>query len=344
MNVLEISNYSAPYAGNFMLSLLDLESRLDDGIMVYLFPMETKNIYYVSEMKHVFYLTGNLIHDTILIRNIIAKYKISVIHSHFSSSEQNFAILLSIVFNSKIRYIKHEHGEIRETSGLRKTIRQFLRYNVDIFIPCNHPIFEQLVHDGVPKEKIFTVTNAVDFSRLDIFEQSKKDDTIQILMFGSDWYRKGGDIAIKAVGMMKNVRLNIALSSGLEAVKENIIRDFGEIPEYVNFLPPRNDVATYYHMADVFISPSRSEGLPYSIIEAMYCETFIVVSDILPQQNIVSEEFMFKSENYKELALKIQSVLQIEEKEIIKREFRETAINNYNLQSWSEKILSIYKA
>lgn len=343
MNVLQIANYSAPYAGNFILSLADLESKLVDGSMVFLFPLKTKEREYVSRLKHVYYLTGDLIHDTFLIYKIIRKHNINVVHSHFSSSGQNLAIMLSIALKSKIRYIKHEHGEVNKITGFRKIIRQFLRLKVDIFIPCNYPISEQLKADDVATKKIITVTNAIDFSRLDVFEEVKKDTTVQILMFGSDWYRKGGDVAIKAIYATGNAKLNIALSWGLDYVKERIINDFGQIPEFVNFLPPRNDVASYYHMADVFISPSRSEGLPYSIIEAMYCETLVVVSDILPQQNIVPSEFMFQSENDKELMTKIQQVLAIDNKEEIRKEFKQAAIANYNMDNWSKKILSIYR-
>lgn len=344
MNVLEIANYSAPYAGNFILSLLNLENKINKGNMVYLFPLATKEISYARELKNVFYLTSNLIEDTKLINDIIKKFDIQVIHSHFTSSKQNFAIMMAILFKPNIRYIKHEHGEVKKISGYRKKIRQFLRSKVDVFIPCNYPIQLQLIEDDVQEKKIKTITNAIDFKRLDKFEKIEiENNNIQILMFGSDWYRKGGDIAIKAIAKMQNITLNIALSSGLELVKELIIKDFGNIPDFVNFLSPRNDIASYYKMADVFISPSRSEGLPYSIIEAMYCETLVIVSDIKPQQNIVSNEYMFQSENYEELISKINYVMEIENKQAIKNELRKLAIDNYNLDNWSEKVMAIYQ-
>lgn len=343
MNVLEVANYSAPYAGNFLLSLGNLESKLDDGVMVYVFPAETKKKSYVENMKHVYYLKGKLIPDTLLIRKIIKDYNIQVIHTHFTSSLQNLMVLINVMFNRSIRYIKHEHGEIKKINGYKGIIRNLLRSRVNLFVPCNYPIVQQLVSDGVPAEKIITITNAIDFLRLDNYEQVKKESGIQVLLFGSDWYRKGGEIAIKALIRIPNVKLNIVLSFGLEYVKERIKIDFGQIPEFINFLPPRNDVATYYRMADLFISPSRSEGLPYSVVEAMYCETMTVVSDIPPQQNLVPSEFMFKSEDVDDLENKVRFALHYANKKELGEKLRHTAIELFNIDSWSSKILQLYK-
>ena len=48
----------------------------------------------------------------------------------------------------------------------------------------------------------------------------------------------------------------------------------------VHVLEPTDDVRTLYSAADVFMSPSRAEGTPYSVMEALSSGTAVVASDI----------------------------------------------------------------
>lgn len=345
MNVLQIANYNAPYAGNFILSLQNLETHID-GDTVYLFPCQANDKAFVSQLHSVYYYSGNVILDLFLICKIIRTHKIDIIHSHFPSSKNNLLLLLcNLLIFRRLIFVRHAHSEHQNALGYRLLIRKILRNYVNIHIACNYPIYTQLVEDGINKKKVITVTNAIDFLRLDQYKDfDKKDDTnIQILMFGSDWYRKGGDIAIKAISEMNNnITLNIVLSHGLDKVKKNILKDFGEIPFFVRFLPPISDIATYYHFADIFISPSRSEGLPYAIIESMYCRTMVIASDILPQQKILPNYLMFKTENHISLKESIDYVLKIDDKSEILNSLHNKSVLEYSIDSWSNKVMQVY--
>jgi glycosyltransferase involved in cell wall biosynthesis len=51
-------------------------------------------------------------------------------------------------------------------------------------------------------------------------------------------------------------------------------------------LIPREKVFEYLHNADLFISTSRGEGLPISVLEAMACRCPVILSDIPPHREI----------------------------------------------------------
>lgn len=55
--------------------------------------------------------------------------------------------------------------------------------------------------------------------------------------------------------------------------------------EYTGLIP-REKVFEYLHQADLFISASRGEGLPISVLEAMACRCPVILSDIPPHQEI----------------------------------------------------------
>ncbi|MBD5095966.1 MAG: glycosyltransferase family 4 protein [Lachnospiraceae bacterium] len=77
---------------------------------------------------------------------------------------------------------------------------------------------------------------------------------------------------------------------GAEDAKGEIRKKAEELglKEKVEFvgLIPRNDVYKYLESADVYISPSKLEGLPISVLEAMYIGLPVVLSDIEPHKEI----------------------------------------------------------
>ena len=55
---------------------------------------------------------------------------------------------------------------------------------------------------------------------------------------------------------------------------------------FAGFVP---DVQVCYHAADVCVSTSRSEGLPFNLMEAMHCALPIVVTDVKGHEDLAQE-------------------------------------------------------
>ncbi len=120
------------------------------------------------------------------------------------------------------------------------------------------------------------------------------------LMFGYDYEGKGVDFAVEAVRLLREregfpVTLTIAVSSRLEEVRMRICAQLcmPGIPDWILLLPPREDVSSYYHMADVFLSPSRQEGFCYALIEAAYSRTPVLASAIDAQKDLALPQSSF---------------------------------------------------
>ncbi|MGH7678903.1 MAG: glycosyltransferase family 4 protein [Gemmatimonadaceae bacterium] len=106
-----------------------------------------------------------------------------------------------------------------------------------------------------------------------------------ILGVGSLIVRKGFDVAIRALGMIRAAgrlgdwRLAIA-GQGVE--RDNLIALAKEcgVEDRVMMLGPRTDIPDLQAAADIFVMPSRWEGLPIALLEAMFAGNAIVASGI----------------------------------------------------------------
>ena len=58
------------------------------------------------------------------------------------------------------------------------------------------------------------------------------------------------------------------------------LRDELRLGHAVHVLEPTDDVRALYAAADVFVAPSRAEGTPYSVMEALSSGTAVVATDI----------------------------------------------------------------
>ncbi|PWH11818.1 MAG: hypothetical protein DDG60_16310 [Anaerolineae bacterium] len=89
----------------------------------------------------------------------------------------------------------------------------------------------------------------------------------------------------------------------------------GGVLERVTFLGHihNHDLPRFYHMADLYISPSHVDGSSVSLMEAMACGLPCLVSDIPANREWVREGhngWLFRDGNATELAAKIQNALQ----------------------------------
>lgn len=94
----------------------------------------------------------------------------------------------------------------------------------------------------------------------------------EFLMFSWDYYRKGADLAIQACDALYAKNKNFVLK--LVPGKEQIVR-----PYLVNCKPVEN-VNELYKTAGCFLHLSRSEGLSYALLEAIYAGLPVICSNI----------------------------------------------------------------
>ncbi len=107
-------------------------------------------------------------------------------------------------------------------------------------------------------------------------------------------YDKGLDVAVQAMAAVRRSAPEAVLVvAGREGNQTEALRALAReagVEEAVRLLGPRSDVADLLGAADVFLAPSRREGLPGSVLEAMALEAPIVASDLPSVREVVGSD------------------------------------------------------
>ncbi len=142
------------------------------------------------------------------------------------------------------------------------------------------------IQNGVDENKFYLVNNT---KRMSLREElGLPKDKILLVSVGHLSSRKNSKMIIEAFQRLESANdlVLIFLGTGkLEQSCKNMIQ-FGD---QIKFLGKINNVDQYLKAADCFISSSKSEGLPNSVLEAIACGLPVLLSNIPPHVEIFED-------------------------------------------------------
>ena len=139
--------------------------------------------------------------------------------------------------------------------------------------------------------------------------------------------RKNHKVILKALEKVKGNFKYIICGQG--AKKEELIKLSKELnlQEKVEFLGYRQDVKEILKTSDIFCFPSKQEGLPVALMEAMASGLPVICSDIRGNKDLIENKkggYLLKSYDIDEYSIKIQ--------ELIENKFLREEMGNFNLE------------
>lgn len=358
MNILFISNYAAPYRGNFIPALGTIENHLSGKAQVYYaFPEEAKRIPWVLTFaqSHIvlflplaFYGKYPHLHSLVSLYRFIRQHAVTTLHTHFIEGCVNLWLLRCLCPN--VHLVANLHNHYIPTGRLWRWRAWLFRNTNDVVIGDSESVSESAYAIGVDKKKVVTILNSIQFSRLDHYEAMSLRDGYDacVLMFGYPWHRKGVDVVAKAINLLNEkgivIRLCIAQSGQVEATNQAIVNTLGYMPAWVYNLPPIEQLADYYNSVDLFVSAGREEGLSYSPIEAAYCSCDVVCSDIPGNPTDIPAIGLYPVEDVEALANLLQQRIKFtqEQKQCNKQQQRTYVYSHYNVEDWADAVIETY--
>ncbi|OQD43078.1 hypothetical protein BUL40_08290 [Croceivirga radicis] len=152
-----------------------------------------------------------------------------------------------------------------------------------------------------------------------------------ILNVGRLSEQKGQEILIQAFAKLAldDWKLILIGEGPKRTEYENLIKELG-LTQKIKLLGKQMDISRHYNRAKIFAFPSRYEGFPNALIEAMYLKLAVISSDCDsgPNEIIINNKngYLFKVDNVDELAQKINTLVNNQEKiELMGNEAHETA-------------------
>jgi len=303
------------------------------------------NIYFLNRKeghKHPKYLLQLL--------KIIIKHKINIIHSHNYGSKM-WSILCKVLTKKiKLVYTIHDSVIVEKMSKINLFIHRMF---IDKSIAISEVIYQDCFKKNINKS--IKIYNGVDTKKfIPNEEKSANNEVFNIINIARiTHYKKGQDILIKALKECKNNGMEFSCSfvggiyeydiESFEYLKDLINRL--ELSEKISFLGNRDDIPELLLMADLFVLPSRYEGLPISLLEAMAAKTPVIASNISGSNDVIKSGengSLFESENYIDLADKIMFLYNNREK---MRELAENAykyVQDFDISVMCEKYNKIY--
>lgn len=360
MRVLELCDYAAKYKGNVIESYEYLSRKCfgADDLMVYAFPqriLPRRDLWYDDfsrESKTAVYSDG-FIKKVLDIRRVVKKNRLDIVHTRFTDLKTDFAVNIACI-GLGVKKIKHYCTSFGKWGGIKK-IAADLCYRKWSVISASDALSDEAFYN-IDAQRKTVINNAVYFPRLDDYDVIKKteigfsENCVLYFMMGYDYTLKGIDLACEAV---KNLRekfdacLAISVSSNVEKITRQITEQLGGFPEWIKILPPRQDIATYYRLGDVYVQASRSEGFCNAIIEAAYCERCVVSSDcegITCHAREKMDFFWFKNGDASDLARSLEEAAFNKDNKSILEKNKISAIENYGVDALAEKLYNEYSA
>lgn len=375
MKILQVCPYFYPYLAGQERYVLQLSKKLSKhGDQVEVFTtnhLALPRFEFIEKISvHRFNMISAPLNNPISIDFLNAFNKMKsfdVIHIH---NEHSFVSFMTCLYNIVLKkpIVLTCHGQLKFGSSFKdlfeklysNTIGRFIFNSATKIIALSEDDKNYIAGFGINDDKILILPNAIDVDYLEkcvsnseIYNElrSKFVDKKLVLYVGRIIPRKGIEYLIKSIGIVakknKNVLFVLIGDGEYKKTAEQLCEETG-VSDHVLFLSGLSDESlfSYYKLSDIFILPSLSEGLPTTILEAMYFNTPVISTDIPGiRSHFKDMALLIPPKNEYELAEKIIKLF--EENELASTlciNGKSYVFNNYTWDRVSESCLKIYNS
>jgi glycosyltransferase involved in cell wall biosynthesis len=244
----------------------------------------------------IFSAQGSVFKFIQIIRRILLIRKYDIVHCHHPNTSFLFLIaLLSIRSRINTPLVFTVHSSYPNYKERNRLFLYIVFKYFDRIVFCSkasYDSFPERYHKIIEK-KIGVITNGVNLDRIKTFTQSisvhKESNEFTIVSVGRLIKLKNHITQVKTIEKICNEDLKLVIiGDGPE--KDELIKLINKLglekKVHMTGLISKEKLYEYLINADVFISTSTIEGMPYSVLEAMACGCPIVLSDIAPHREI----------------------------------------------------------
>lgn len=234
-------------------------------------------------------------------------------------------------------------------------VELFCSRYTDVLITINQEDYELAKNKMKAKQVVYVPGVGIDLERfspeeVDVPVQKLDKDKIVLFSVGELSNRKNHRLVIDALSRIDhgNIKYYICGTGGLKAELLQLIDALG-LKECVELLGYRSDVSELYRQANLFVFPSKQEGLPVALMEAIACEVPVICSNIRGNTDLIrNKERLFDPMDADGLAEILNKLLSNCSSADIKSIFADeikynrNLLDNYSIQRVNVQMRQIY--
>ncbi|HHV76073.1 MAG TPA: glycosyltransferase family 4 protein [Syntrophothermus lipocalidus] len=296
---------------------------------------------------------------------ILSNGPYDVIHGH-SSKGGFLGRLAGTLADSKPARVYTPHAIVTlsgEGSRVRKSA-YFLaeamagRFITDALIAVSREESDHVLSNRICKEDVvFLVENGIDpdsfrlkgesFDRESIRRDiGANSDNVVVLFVGRLCYQKAPDNLVKAFNLLNGCEWRLVIVGDGE-LYEGLAVMVGQLglQERVSLLGYRQDVAQLMAAADIFCLPSRFEGMPYVLLEAMAAGKPIVTTEVCGATSLVIDGRGGYVVPHDRLDMLAERLNRLSDKELRERfgKYNLERVKSFTVERMVEETLKVYE-
>nr|WP_319395763.1 glycosyltransferase [uncultured Desulfobacter sp.] len=216
------------------------------------------------------------------LRRLIRQEKIDILHTHLFTA--GFYGRLAAMGNGRVRVIRTHHGMTFKKKAIKRIAFELLLYPLSA---CHTAVSQSVIrhlHDTLAWKpaKMRLIQNGIDVERF-CTQRNTFHEPPTIVAAGRLSREKGFDVLITALhllaGKQRMFKCLIA-GDGPERASLSALRDNLGLIDQVVFLGYVREIAPFMKNGDLLVLPSRHEGLPLSLLEAMASGLPVIASAV----------------------------------------------------------------
>ena len=345
------------YIRNFCNSLSDKDVQIDfltrdDNLTLESLEIKGNNIYKVSRNR-------NPIKQFKEMKNIVSQNEYDVAYFNVSESFNCIGIIAAKLFNVK-KVVVHSHSSGVEKSSKMKTIvfkmvnaicKSVMVACADVKLACSKKAAEWLyTKDIVNKRKYDIIFNAVDYNKFqfdkdvrdDIRKKYELENKFVVGHVGRFCYPKNHGYLMDIFKEIAEKKDNAVLVCAGDGPDYDNVREYAKeigLSDNVVFLGAINNVHELVQSFDIFLLPSRFEGLPIVAVEAQFSGVPCLFSANIDDNVVIGENTKLIPVGQEDVDKWVVNTLECTERKNILTE----SSQNYMLEKQGQQFLKIVK-
>lgn len=259
---------------------------------------------------------------------------------------------------TKVLYMVHGfhffNGAPKKNWLIYYPIEKMMASKSDVICTVNHEDYNRAKKFNVKEVKyihgigINTTRLTIGENQKDIREELKlSEDDFIVLSVGELNENKNQKVIIQAISLLKDKNIHYILcgkGDQMDTLK-NLVKE-KKLENNVHFLGYRTDVVDICSQADVYVMPSKREGLPVASLEAMYCGLPLVTSNIRGLTDVMENGvsgYMCNPKDTKGFAKGIKKLKENPEMRKKMGEHNREAVKSYCIEETKKEVLTLIK-